>query len=83
MMLPILLKEWKKESNDHSSCGHWEIVKRFEIPPVAKTIQEIWSFKRKRFPDGTLNKHKALLCAHGGMQQWGVNYREKHAPVVN
>jgi len=41
------------------------------------------SFKRKRFPDGQLNKHKARLCAHGGQQQWGVNYWETYAPVVN
>ena len=77
------MKAVVKESNDHSSCGHWEIVKRFEIPPVAKTIQAIWSFKRKRFPDGTLNKHKAHLCTHGVMQQFGVNYWETYAPVVN
>ena len=48
-----------------------------------KTIQSIWAFKWKRLPDGTLNKHKARLCAHGGMQQWGVTYWEKYAPVVN
>ena len=43
----------------------------------------IWSFKRKRYPDGTLNKHKARLCAHGGQQQWGINYWETYSPVVN
>ena len=48
-----------------------------------KTIQAIWYFKRKRFPDSTLNKHKARLCAHCEMQQWGVNYWENYAPVVN
>ena len=73
----------EKESNDHSYSGHWEIVKRSEIPPGVKTIQEIWSFKRKRFSDGTLNKQKSCLCTHGGMQKWGVNYWETYAPVVN
>ena len=29
-------------------------------------IMMIWSFKRKRHPDGTLDKHKARLCCHGG-----------------
>jgi hypothetical protein len=48
-----------------------------------KTIQAIWSFKRKRYPNGTLNKHKERLCAHGGMQQWGISYWEMHSPVVN
>ena len=48
-----------------------------------KTIQAIWSFKRKRLPSGIIDKYKARLCAHGGMQQWGVNYWETYAPVVN
>ena len=60
------IKEMEKESNDHSYCCHWEIVKRFKIPPGVKTIQAIWYFKRNCFPDGTLNKHKDRLCAHGG-----------------
>eukprot|EP00957_Ditylum_brightwellii_P168943 12859190-Ditylum_brightwellii.AAC.1 len=28
-------------------------------------------------------KHKACLCANGGMQKWGVNFRETYIPVVN
>ena len=43
----------------------------------------ICSFKRNRAPDGRLIKHKALLCAHGGLQKWGVNYWETYYPVVN
>ena len=53
------------------------------ISPGTKTIQAIWSFKQKRYPDGTLNKHKAQLCAHSGMQQWGISYWETYSPVVN
>jgi hypothetical protein len=53
------------------------------MPPDTKTIMSIWSFKQKRFPDGTLNRHKACLCAHGGMQTWGTIYWETYAPVVN
>ena len=34
-------------------------------------------------PNGTLLKHKARFCAHGGMQQWGDNYWETYSPVVN
>ena len=72
-----------KEVNDHESRDHWEIVRRSTIPAGVKTIQAIWSFKHKRYPNGTLNKHKARLCAHGGMQQWGVSYWETYSPVVN
>ena len=58
----------QKEIDDHTKRKHWEIILRSEMPKDTKTIMAIWSFKRKRFPDGTLNKHKARLCAYGGQQ---------------
>ena len=73
----------EKEISDHESHGHWSIVLRNTLPKDAKPIRAIWSFKRKRRPDGTLLKHKARMCAHGGMQQWGDNYWETYSPVVN
>ena len=42
----------------------------------------IWSFKSKRYPDESLNKHKARLCAHGGQQTWGQDYFNTYAPVI-
>ena len=71
------------EVQDHEKRGHWELMERKDMPPGTKTIMSIWSFKRKRYPNGDLNKHKARLCAHGGMQTWGENYWETYAPVVN
>ena len=62
-----------KEADDHDSRDHWDVVPRWEKPPGVKAILAIWAFKRKSFPDGRINKHKAQLCAHGGMQQYGVN----------
>ena len=58
----------QKEIFDHESRNHWTIVHRSTLPLATKTIQAIWSFKRKRFPDSRLNKHKACICAHGGME---------------
>ena len=72
-----------KEVQDHESKGHWTLMERTEIPPGIKTILSVWSFKRKRYPDGRVLKHKARLAAHGGMQTWGVDYWETYAPVVN
>ena len=77
------IKAMVDETRAHEQRGHWEVVPRSSLPAGTKVIQAIWSFKRKRFPDGTLNKYKARLCAHGGMQEWGVNYWETYAPVVN
>ena len=53
------IEAMKKETNAHESRGHWEVIKRSSIPYGTKTIQAIWSFKRKRFPDGLINKYKA------------------------
>ena len=48
-----------------------------------KTVRSVWSFKRKHRPDGSLLKHKARICVHGGMQTYGENYWDTYAPVVN
>ncbi len=77
------VKAMVNEVGDHESRAHWTLTKRCDLPPGNKTIMSIWSFKRKQYPDGTLNKHKARLCAHGGMHTWGQNYWETYAPVVN
>jgi hypothetical protein len=77
------IKAMMQEVDDHEMQEHWTIMKCSDIPLGTKTIMAIWSFKRKRYPDGSLNKHKAHLCAHGGMQTWGQNYWETYAPVVN
>jgi len=70
------VKAMKKEIEDHKSRDHWETVPCSTIPEGMKTVQEIWSFRCKCFPNGSLNKYKARLCAHGGMQQWGASYWE-------
>ena len=62
-----------KEADNHESRDHWDVVPRWEKPPDVKAILAILAFKRKRFPDGRINKHEARLCAHGGMHQYGVN----------
>ncbi len=76
-------KAMVKEVDDHESRNHWTVMQPCNMPSDTKTIISIWSFKRKCYPDGTLNKHKARLCAHGRMQTWGQNYWETYAPVVN
>ena len=77
------IKAMMKESSDRESRGHWEVVPRYSKPSNVKAILAIWAFRRKRFPDGRINKHKARLCAHGGMQTYGVNYWDTYAPTVN
>ena len=71
------------ETAVHEKRNHWTAMLRNDMPAGAKTIFSIWSFKRKRIPDGTVSKYKARLCAHGGMQSWGVDYWETYAPVLH
>ena len=71
------------EIKDHTQREHWEVTHRHQIPARVKTMYSVWSFKRKRFPSGVVNKHKERLCVDGSRQTWGVNYWEKHYPVVN
>ena len=48
-----------------------------------KQLLMIWTFKRKRHPDGSLSKYKARLCVHGGQEQHGIHFWETFAPVVS
>ena len=50
--------------------------------PWMKIISSVWAFKRKRYPDGSIRKLKARLCARGFEQREGVDYFETFAPVV-
>ena len=77
------VKAMVHEVNNHKTRKHWTLIRRCDLPDGTKTIMANWSFKQKRYPAGTLNNHKAGLCAHGGMQTWGQNYWETYAPVVN
>jgi hypothetical protein len=67
------------EVSDHENREYWTLIKRCDMPEDMKTIMSNWSFKCKRYPYRTLNKHKTRLCAHGGMQTWGQNYWETYA----
>ena len=71
-----------KELEDHHNRKHWVVVERSDLGDI-KPIKTIWSFKRKRRPDGSIIKYKARLCAHGGMQIYGDTYWDTYAPVVN
>ena len=76
------LRAMVKEVHDHTQRKHWVLVPRSKAGKN-KIIRAVWSFKRKRLPDGLLLKHKARLCVNGSMQVYGVNYWNTYAPVVS
>jgi len=53
-----------------------------QLPPHAKLLNSIWSYRRKHRPDGALIKHKSRLCVNGSQQRHGRDYWEIYAPVV-
>ena len=55
-----------KEVDDHESRDHWDLIERSDMPAISKKILSIWSFKRKRLPDGSITKHKA----HAPSKTW-------------
>ena len=70
------------EITNYTERDHWDLISRSQLPSGSKKIIPVWSFKRKRLPDGTICKYKARICVHDGYQQWGVDYWETYAPVV-
>ena len=61
------------EFNAHEDRYYWTLLKLKEAPMEhyvngrLSNILSIWSFKRRRFPDGRLLNHKVRLYVHGGM----------------
>lgn len=45
-------------------------------------LSGVWALKTKRYPDGRVNKKKAIYCAYGFEQRKGIDYFETFSPVV-
>ena len=45
-----------EEIEFHEKRYHWKLMEGKYLPPGANTSMDIWSFKRKRYPDDSLNK---------------------------
>ena len=50
--------------------------------PAMKVISGVWALRRKRYPDGRINKLKGRYCARGFEQREDVDYFETFSPVV-
>ena len=72
-----------KEVNGHVENQNWNLIKRSDVPVGEPVQQSVWAMRRKRnLTTGEIVKHKARLNLHRGMQEYGVNYYDTHAPVV-
>jgi hypothetical protein len=57
----------------------WSLV---PLPTGWSAIGCRWTFKLKRGPDGSIQRHKARFVAKGYSQRPGVDYLETYSPVV-
>jgi hypothetical protein len=61
----------------------WDIVPRSQADKEKKKILgSTWAFKRKRYPDGRVNKLKARICVRGDQQVVNVDVFDTFSPVV-
>jgi hypothetical protein len=60
----------------------FEFIPKINLPPRTRYIDLIWTYRRKRHPDGPLKKYKARLCVNSSRQIQGIDYTESFAPVV-
>ena len=87
---------WNQAMNGPQSAGYWKACE-IEVDTLTKkdawkivdrdqgmnVLPSTWSFKCKRFPDGTVKKLKARFCVRGDKQIEGKDYFETYAPVVS
>jgi hypothetical protein len=55
-----------------------------KLPPRARLLSSIWSYRQKQLLNGVLLKYKARLCVNGKEQSFGHDYYwETYAPVAS
>ena len=64
----------------NDTIDSWDIVNH---EPHMNVLSSTWSFKVKRYPDGSIKKLKARFCVRGYEQIEGVDYFDTYAPVVS
>jgi len=80
---PRFRSAMQKEIDDHTSRGHWKIIKRSDVPEGATVLPAVWSMKRKRcIATREVYKWKARLTVDGSKQRYGIHYDETYSPVV-
>jgi hypothetical protein len=81
---PKFMEAMQKEVDAHTEGGHWEIMRRTEIPGGATVLPAVWSMKRKRrISNRQVYKWKARLNIDGSKQIRGVHYQDTYSPVVS
>ena len=78
------LESQPKEIDGLHEANVFEYLPIKKIPKNrrSKLLNAIWSYRRKRRPDGSLLKYKSCICADGSQQHQGIDFWETYSPVV-
>ena len=71
----------KSEIATLESMDAWEVVDESSVPKGQRILPNLWVFKKKRLPDGTVRKYKGRFTVRGDRQVKEVDYNETWAPV--
>jgi hypothetical protein len=71
--------QWNAEYNSLIENDTWELV---PLPKGKNIVGSRWVSKVKRDANGSVQRYKARLVAHGYSQAEGVDYQEVFSPVV-
>jgi hypothetical protein len=52
----------------------FKIIHKINLPPKTRYLELIWTYRRKRCTNGSLNKYKARLCVNGSIKIQGIDY---------
>jgi len=73
------IEDMKDEITNFKRMNTWILLDR---EPHMRILKGTWVFKLKRTPDGVAYRYRSRFCVRGDQQEYGVNYFETFAPVV-
>jgi hypothetical protein len=80
---PDFVKAQVTEIQTLHEAGVFSYHPMHTLPPRARLLNAIWSYRCKRTPSGVFKKHKARICTDGSQQRYGVDYYNTYAPAVS
>ena len=72
----------KATETEVTTLAALKVYELFLQPIGINVISGVWAFKRKQYPNGSVQKLKARYCARGFEEQEAIDYFETFAPVV-